>query len=177
MVKSLVVGARQTWLGVPALLFSSCVTLGKLLHLACLVSSYEKPGKGSCCQGFIFPSKIAGTIALQALRCWLGEAGVLGGDTSGGRGNPTSFCWTPGVVCHLTLEVPRPPLVSPSGAPHSEETGRPPGNPRPAWERQWAWAAAEAAPRHPQKHPASSWLGRSGPGGPAPARLASGIGW
>lgn len=133
MVKSLVVGARQTWLGVPALLFSSCVTLGKLLHLACLVSSYEKPGKGSCCQGFIFPSKIAGTIALQALRCWLGEAGVLGGDTSGGRGNPTSFCWTPGVVCHLTLEVPRPPLVSPSGAPHSEETGRPgipglPGN-------------------------------------------------
>lgn len=36
MVKSLIFRARQTWLGVPALLCFSCVTLGKLLHLACL---------------------------------------------------------------------------------------------------------------------------------------------
>ena len=45
MVKTLVFRGRETWLGVPDLLFSSCVTLGKLLHLACLVSSSAKWGK------------------------------------------------------------------------------------------------------------------------------------
>ena len=85
-------------------MLSSCVTLGKLLHLSDLISSSVKRGKRFTLQGFSFPWRIAGAVAfiivpgtvLAAARMRQ-FAGVLGPE-SGLKGNPASVCSTPSAV-------------------------------------------------------------------------------
>lgn len=108
-------------------------------------------------------------MLLRRLRRWRGVRPVSWGETPEvGEEVPPAAAGPQGWPARLTLEMQRMPLVFPSGSPCWEETRCPgipevPRDPGPAWERQWAWAAADAAPS--VVPPPPGWAG------PAPAAL------